>query len=230
MEQKLNLKEIFLREGIILAAIPVVAYYSAYQCNAGYFGVFGAPVDLISVDVTTFVVFGSVLLGISIILYNVLSLLWAVIADLPNKKSWKQFVLSSILFFLILWVLFFFLYDDWRTTSLISSVYLLLFIAFYFAILYKALPRWLLIGILRVSLLTGISRAIGHYQARTQKVYTVITSLGNTFVIRKIGDYFLCSTYDVNSHTFSKSLRLLPIKDNGLDLEYKDIGPLHPLK
>jgi len=230
MEQKLNLKEVLLREGVILAAIPVVAYYSAYQYNAGYFDVFGAPAELISVDITTFVVFGSVLLGISIILYNALSLLWAVITDLPQKKSWKQLVLSSILFFLILWILFFLLYDDWHKTSLISLAFLLSFIAFYFAILYKVFPQWLLVGILCVSLLTGISRGVGHYQARTQKEYAVITSLRNTFVIRKIGDYFLCSTYDGNSHTFSKSLRLLPIKDNGLDLEYKDIGPLHPLK
>lgn len=230
MEQKLNLKEIFSREGIILAAVPVVAYYSGYQYNAGYFHVFGAPIDLISVDLTTFVVFGSVLFGISFILYNTISVLWSAIGDLLKRKPWKQFGVALIAVFAVLWFLFWLLYDDWRPASRISAAFLVFFVFCYFAVLYKVAPQWFLTAILCVGLLTSISRGIGHYQAITQKSYTVITDLPNTFVVRKLGDSLLCSTYDPKTHSFSKALRLLPIGERGLGLEYRNIGPLHVAK
>ena len=69
MEQKVEFKRKLFTESIILAAIPIIAYYSAFQYKVGYFQAFGAPADLISVDIGTFVLFGSAIFGMCSILY-----------------------------------------------------------------------------------------------------------------------------------------------------------------
>ena len=138
MQKKLSFKEVFSREGVVLAAIPIVAYYSGYQYNVGYFKVFGAPLDLISVDLTTFVVFGSYLLALSYIIYNTIYILLSAITNLSIGTSWKKFVSVSISVFIILWLLFWLLYEDWRTASTISGTLLTLIVFFNLPVLKKA--------------------------------------------------------------------------------------------
>jgi hypothetical protein len=232
MEQKFNFKEFFLKESIILVVIPILAYYSAYQYMTGYFNVFGAPHDLISVDLATFIGFGSVIFGLAFIFYNILSITWTSILNL-DQLPWRQFIITLILLLISLGGIFMFLYGDWKKASLVSASFLVLCVLFYISSKFdssKAYPQWLFIMVILGVLLTSFSQGVGQFKARHQTEYTVVTNFKNTFVIYKIGDYFLCSTYDINSHTFSKSFRLLPIKDNGLDLEYKNIGPLHSSK
>lgn len=227
MNQKVDFKKIlFADSSILLAATTILAYYSAFQYKVGYFRVFGVPNDLISVDIGTLVSFGvTILCMLPIFYYFVSSILISRIHTL-TKMPWRQLVLSSIVFFIFLLIIFLYFYNfDWRNASIISSAYLLCYLSFYFS---EPPLKWLCAAILCTGLITSFSQGLGQWHAKTQSKYTVITSLKNTFVICKTGDYFLCSTYDINSHTFAKSFRLLPIKDDGLDLEYRDIGPLHP--
>lgn len=232
MDQKINFKELLLKESIILAAIPIIAYYAAYQYVEGYFNYFGAPPDLISINIATFIGFGSFILGLAFLCYDFASMTWVSIRKL-GQLPWRQFIVALILLLISLGGIFMFLYDDWKKAALISSAFLVLYILFYiseklgFA---KDHPKWLFIIVILASLLTSLSQGAGQFKARHQKEFSVITSLKDTFVIYKTDDNFLCSTYDIKSHTFSKAFRVLPIKDNGLDLEYKEIGPLRPFK
>jgi len=232
MDQKINFKEILLKESIILATIPIVAYYAAYQYMEGYFNYFGAPHDLISVDIATFIGFGSFILGLAFLCYDFSSMIWASLLKL-GRLSWRQFIVTLILLLISLGGIFMFLYDDWKKAALISSAFLVLCILFHvnekFAFA-KDHPKWLFIIVILASILTSFSQGAGQFKARHQKEFTVLTSIKDTFVIYKTGDYFLCSTYDIKAHTFSKAFRVLPIKDNGLNLEYKEVGPLRPMK
>ncbi|MDR3665596.1 MAG: hypothetical protein P4L35_02020 [Ignavibacteriaceae bacterium] len=226
-----EIKKKFFTDNVILAAIPILAYYSAFQYQRSYLRAFGAPEDLISVDIYTLVVFGSAIFGLGIILYNTLSFVWTYGIVNLYKLSWKKSVIVSVGSSIILWLLFFTIYSfDWYTPTIISSSFLLLFVFSYLNSLWKVIPQWLFTALFGVILITSISLGIGQREAKYKSRYTVITSLKNTFVICKTGDYFLCSTYDSSSHTFTKTFRLLPIKDNGLELEYREIGPLQMLK
>jgi hypothetical protein len=68
MDKNGVVKKYFVTDNVVLVAIPIIAYYSAFQYQRGYWQAFGAPEDLISVDLYTFVVFGSAIFGLSIIL------------------------------------------------------------------------------------------------------------------------------------------------------------------
>jgi hypothetical protein len=232
MDQKFNLKDLFFKESIILAAIPVLSYYAAYQYQVGYFDVFDAPRDLISVDFETLILFGSSVLLFFMFIYFIIKFIsW----DMFNlsKMSKLRFVINCFLTSGIVWsLIYFFSVGDWRKASIISFSFLLLYLILFLNNKYInfVFPQWLRLTILCIGLFHLVCHGLGEFQAKTQSYYTVITKLNNTFVIRKTGDYFLTSTYDIKTHTFSKSFRLLPIKGDSLDLEYKYIGPLHSSK
>src|SRR5574341_343888 len=105
MEETLgNLKQIILREGIILAAIPAISYYSAFQYEVGYYRAFGAPENLISVDISTLIAFGTATLGIVFGLSNFVVMLWHSL-DRLTEMSWKQSFIILLKIFLFLYFL-----------------------------------------------------------------------------------------------------------------------------
>ena len=139
----------------------------------------------------------------------------------------RQTFISLLAIFISLWLLLYFQFQSGWLKSSITPAYIVVLLLLYRLGKNKAYPKWLFLLLILVSLLNTICQGIGEHNAKTQRKFTVIESGTNTFVIRKLGDYFLCSTYDANSLTYVKTFRLIPIKDEGLSLKYKDIGPLH---
>jgi len=99
-----TLKKSILTEGVVLATVPIIAYYSAYQYEVGYYRAFGAPENLISVDISTLIAFGSATLGIIFILYNIMDALWHSRLDKLSEMSWRK-TFTSLLVIFILWLL-----------------------------------------------------------------------------------------------------------------------------
>lgn len=223
-----TLKKSILTEGVVLATIPIIAYYSAYQYEVGYYRAFGAPENLISVDISTLIGFGSATLGVIYILYCIMDTLSPSRLDKLSEMSWRETFIYLLMIFILLWALLYLIFQSAWLKSLLAPTYFVLLLFFYrFLGKSKLFPKWILVLLILVLLLDNICQGIVEYKARTQSQFTVIESEPNTFVIRKLGDNFLCSTYDPCSRTYIKHFRLIPIKDEGLSLEYKHIGPLH---
>lgn len=240
MEEISEAKKSILTEGVALAAIPVIAYYCAYQYEVGYFRVFSAPEDLISVDIMTLILFASVFLGMGIIfLYNFLEPLRFVRPDKLLAMPRKHALLGLVLLFFSLWNFSAVLHQFRWLSALVFPVIVVGQLLFAIALewsnrsemkdqkkSYPSYPQWLLVGSLLYTFSTFLCQDIGQHSAETQKRFTIIKGTENTLVIRKVGDHLLCATYDSTSHTFSRSTRLIPM-DKELNLEYRDIGPLH---
>jgi hypothetical protein len=140
-----KIKEKFFTENIILAAIPIIAYFAAYRYEEGYFQSFGAPMDLVSVDLRTFVIFASTLLGMWFILYQYISLIWTIIQAISQPQLVrKKLVLFLVALFLSIWILFYIIYSfDWRTPTLIAFLFLLLIVFANVKSMLKIVPKWL---------------------------------------------------------------------------------------
>ena len=217
-------KGTILTEGVVLATIPIVAYYAAYQYEVGYYRVFGAPENLISVDISTFIALGSATLALFFTLYNISNMFWPSELDKLSEMSWRRTITQLLLIFLGLWALFYLFYQSGWLKSAIPPTFIVVMLFLFRLGMFKAYPKWLFFFFILVVLLGDICQGIGQFNGKTQIKFTVITSEKDTFVIRKLGNYFLCSTYDANSRTFVRNFRLMPIKDEGLSLEYKNIS------
>jgi len=216
----------FLTEGIMLAAVPIIAYYSAYQYEMGYYRAFGAPENLIQVDMSTFIAFGSAILGLIFTLYIFMETFWHWLHDKLLEMSWKKTLISLITIYLLLWLFFDLLYEyRWIKTALLSAGIVLLILLFRIS-KNGVYPKWLFLLVITASLLDLTCQGIGQSSARKQTKFTVLENGNYTFVIRRIGDYFLCSTYNPQTRSFIKTFQILPIQETGLNIEYNEIGPL----
>ena len=97
-----TLKKSILTEGVVLATVPIIAYYSAYQYEVGYYRAFGAPENLISVDISTLIAFGSATLGIIFVLYSIMDALWHSRLDKLSEMSWRKTFTSLLVIFILL--------------------------------------------------------------------------------------------------------------------------------
>lgn len=222
-ELRLN-KITLLTEGTMLAVVPATVYFLAYQYEVGYFSAFGAPEDLVSVDITSIITFGIAAFGIWAILYNILNSLWHTWLINITEMSWKQLLLEAVTLIFMLFLLFYLLYPfSWIRTVIYPALFVFLAIL---AIKWSTFPKWLTAFIFFMVLAISVSHGIGHFTAASRINFTIIRDK-NIFVIRKLGDYLLCSTYDAKSKTFTKTFQIVPFKDD-LNLEYRNIGPLRP--
>ncbi len=228
MNENNGIRSLLSREALLIAVFPIFAYYSVYQYLSGYFGFYGAPQDLISVDISTFVRFGTLIMAFLYLVYSLGSETWSALAEVRDFSK-RRLIVTSISLPILLGVLSYVLVDDWRKSAIFSGV----FLGQYLWLIYTEkrsspdlFPQWLVKFIILFTLLTITCQSFGYYSARIKTRYTVVTGYVDVFVISKSGDYFLCGTYDIEDQTFPKSFRLLPVRDSGLNIEYKRIGPL----
>jgi hypothetical protein len=216
-------KKDFLSEGVMLAVIPAVVYFLAYEYELGYFKAFEAPEDLVSVDLTSILTFSIAAFGLYSILYQVFNSLWYSHLNI-TELSWKHlFFKKALPLFFLLFFLFYLLYPfSWLRTVISPALLILTFIIFIKENVYS---KWFTTFIFIATLSISICQGIGQYSAANKITFTVVKDK-NIFVIRKIGDYLLCTTYEAKSKTFSKTFQTIPLKED-LYLEYKNIGPLH---
>ncbi|UCH12835.1 MAG: hypothetical protein JSW18_02535 [Candidatus Omnitrophota bacterium] len=76
-------KQIRITEGLILALMPVLGYFFAFQYEAGYAWYFGYPKELISISLPQIVTITIILYIITIILLHIIELLQI---DIPKKQ------------------------------------------------------------------------------------------------------------------------------------------------
>jgi hypothetical protein len=224
MEEVPTKKKTFLTEGITIAIVPAIAYFLAYEYELGFFNAFKAPEDLVSVDITSIITFSMGAFLFNSILYQVVTSLWYThhvnLAEMP----WKPLFFKKVLpFFFLLVLVLFSLYPFTWVRTVISPA--LLILSFIILIRTNIYPKWFTTFIFIATLSIIICQGIGQYTAAKKISFTVIKDK-NIFVIRKLGDSLLCSTYDAKLKTFSKSFQVIPLKED-LNLEYKEIGPLH---
>lgn len=221
-----------ISEGITLALLPIVAYFLAYQYKVGYFAFFGVPTELISVDNISLLIIGSAIVGFLPILFQFGDMLIGMTPESLLKLPGKVRLVILFLGFLAMWIVFtMFLNFRWRKAIAVPVGVTLMFLMQYLSARYyrnKAIPdkvfTLLIIAIVGVVLL----RDIGKWNAENQRSFAVLPDQPGSFVIQKMGDHLLLGTYDENSRTALKTFRILPLGNQSVAIEKRDIGPLQP--
>lgn len=100
-------KRNWVTEGIVVAAIPVMAYLLAFGFEYGFYLAYGFPQELISIDLNRVFVAGAIFLGGAVLL---LVPAMAVLALLPSEHPLApaiaqtvSFVLAYLVFLLVYW-------------------------------------------------------------------------------------------------------------------------------
>ena len=222
-----------LSEGITLALSPVIAYFLAYQYEVGYYEFFGVPTELISVGTIDLLAIGSAIAGFLMILFQIGDMLIGMTPErllkLPGKV--RPFVILFLGFLAMLPVFAFFLNFRWREAISVPAGITLMVLVQYLSARYcknRAIPDRLFTLIILAIFGVGLFRAIGKWRAENQRSFVILTDQPGSFVIQKMGDYLLLGTYDENSRATLKTFRILPLSDQPVAIEKRDIGPLQP--
>lgn len=144
---------------------------------------------------------------------------------LPGKV--RPFVIL-FLGFLCMWLVFN-IFLNWRK-AVPAWVTLMLLMQYLSAHYYrnKAIPNKVFTLLILAFVGIMLLRAIGKWGAENQRSFVILTDQPGSFVIRKMGDCLLLGTYDENTRTTLKTFRILPLSDQSIAIEKRDIGPLQP--
>lgn len=246
----------WLTEGLILVAIPALAYYLTFSYERWYCDVFDIPQEFIKLDLTTVLVYAAAILGVWTIVLPVLD----VFADLPTSpavhpNAWGRLVKKYVPFFVFFAAVSYF-YWDVRKFSIFTGLIILamlseILIARLFGDKTKPLAErinpqspLLLPGsglnivkarlgakltgiILTVAVGTLLSGVLGASAALKQEAFLVPSSHPNRVVLRQYGDKLICAAVDFEKRIVIPDFIVLTLgADPNTRFELKPVGPL----
>jgi prepilin signal peptidase PulO-like enzyme (type II secretory pathway) len=249
-------KGIALSEGIILAAVPVVAYLFAFVFEAGYATVFGIPIQFITLGLTNVFVVGGSLLLVTLILLIIADLATMVLRQSENPIYRRLSTLAPLLFasfgLLLLEV-----GTPLRSAliGLLVGWLLIIFFQFVFPILSQrgesTYHNKLLAQELHDARMGGLFSSIarrygGVYQliyflaialfvtyyagqadAFRERTFLVTESVPECVVLRIYGDEMVCAPFDRSTRKVEPRFTLLRLSANPIpSLRREQVGPL----
>lgn len=197
-------------------------------CEGGYFSFFGVPTELITVDISTLLVIGSTIVCFLTILFPFGDMLIGMTPEklLRLKGKVRPFIIL-LLGFLAMWLVFaYFLNFRWRKAIVVPAwVTLSLLIQHLSAYYCKNRAITDKVFTLFVIAITGVVlfRAIGKWNAESQRSFAVLPDKPGSFVIQKMGDSLLLGKHDEKSKTTFKTFQILPFSGQSIAIEKRDI-------
>lgn len=150
---------------------------------------------------------------------------------LKLKGKIRPFVIL-FLYFLAMWLVFtIFSNFRWRKAIAVPVWATLAFLIQYLSARYcknRAIPDMVFTLFVIAIVGVGLFRTIGKWSTENQCSFAVLPDHPGSFVIQKMGDCLLLGTYDENSRTTFKTFRILPLSEQPIAIEKRDIGPLQP--
>jgi hypothetical protein len=96
-----------------------------------------------------------------------------------------------------------------------------------FGVLYKRLDAGAVNYAVYALVALGLAHGFGYREARTQEDFLVNGTL-NCALVGTFGDSLICSDFDRKSQKIINHLRLIPMRESGIELQLQRIGPLVP--
>lgn len=246
----------WVSEGLIIAAIPVVAYMITFSYETGFAGFFGIPREFIALNFTSVFIVAGALLGVLFFLF-----LWTETFFLfPSKGILYRTSLRLLPLFLLLPVLFILYGNYWRKWIGPAIIMLIFALIAYGAPLItqrdvKGYSKKLeaeeekdrqdrvetpfdqairLLGgknamtlIMILWLLLVISNNAGDAAALKQEEFLVANTSPEMVVLRIYGDHLICAPFDRATKEVQRSFIVLKVADDPqLMLRLEKVGPL----
>lgn len=125
-----------ISEGMIIALSSVVAYLLAFYYEKGYASVFKIPTSLISINLTSVLIFGAVLINIIIFVLPYANLLLMLTVHRVNPVIQRAINLIIILFLIVMVQIYFFGFSNWKNWSYLLVILVVsLFFQFVFPLI-----------------------------------------------------------------------------------------------
>lgn len=249
----LNYRWVAEKFGVLIA--PAIAYYLVFTYESAYCRSFGIPPAFIHPDLTTVLIYTSVVLGLG---FTLALLVDAWIDSLRIPEAAQPFQHAGRLYapFFFLLLLAVTLYGThWRKwvfwAGLITSGTIADFVTAFFVdkqkpflarlggpasfltgpgtvwdIARKRLDLEMFVFFIAIYFARVISAALGEAEALNQKTFLVASGYPDSVLVRVYGDKLICAFIDLERKRPLKNFYIANSGDAGLHFEARDIGPL----
>jgi hypothetical protein len=237
-------------EGLVVAAVPAVAYLVAYVYEVGFAMRFGIPLDFIRVSLTRVLAIASALLGYGVAMLAMSEYMAALYRWMEDRWSIIFLVAGFVTVFLMSYVVM----DKRLSEALVS---LMIVIIIYLSVLmFTSLPQNPQSGLLKKVIAPSIIKLPNGSRIPRLKLYILVALLilfpsaswlegldraqGLTsflvtprspemVVLRTYGDEMICAPFDRDTREVYQSFVVLKVGDDpNLMLHYEEVGPLRP--
>lgn len=247
-----NIRSI-ISEGLVIAALPVLAYLLTFCYELGYTSEFNIPIHLITPNITTiFIAAGSILFVVvlAFIFVNLIYTLFQKDGSLPRRLvkyaplivmlyiyinlfglNWEEYIFIIILlvFFLALEFLLPLIgqrkVKGYKNKLAAQDEFDSKLVTLYGKV-FRLTGRTMAYIILYVIMLAQISLAAGRSEAYKQTEYLVIDKQCEQVALRIYGDIIIAAPVDVRNRTVENKFYIYNINNYDLVLQLEDIGPL----
>lgn len=252
-EQERTILGFKLPEGLLVLAIPALAYIYAFSHERGFTRYFNLPSNVIIIDTTSLLLFGLyVIIALPLILTLVnLSVNMHLLPYVSKIHSGRGLVGGSGLVGIALLIAGTYLQFQYSFIISAAGVTLLLFhlvalggAIYDFADIHRldrisdllTLPdlgyerrlfTYYLLFLL--STLWIISLFVGRVQAQAQSQFLVTNTNPEMVVLRKYGDNLICATFDRTTKEVYPNFSIIDAKRPDLMLSLENVGPLEPV-
>ncbi|MCS1351731.1 hypothetical protein [Mechercharimyces sp. CAU 1602] len=212
-----------LSDGLILAGITGLGYFSAYLSDLAYKSYFGIPSMFIDIGINT------VILSISILVICFLILIIAIDSPFMQKYGRHLFpflLITAIGILLATKMNFTF---SWAKFPFILGVYLTYLFAAWFLFMLVYSRRLKAAMITFALIVVSISYSSGSIIAQNQQEYLVTLSPSPHVVIAYYGDSLILAPINLDSGEISNSYKFIDQKaafDEALSFTSMEVGPL----
>jgi len=249
-------RNLWVSQGIVVAAVPLIGYAMAFLYEVGFCGEFGIPLEFISVNLTTvFIAVGTLLLVVAIIFY-VISLLMMI----PEPKHpvirwqlslfyvvlvmnlavaiifwglWYELIMVAFLFaFFVFWIFV----SPWITQkegAYIKRVEAQRKVDSQAKTIIDYVIRYIGWGnsfvIFLVLFFVALSYIAGISHAKKQTEFLIPSTYPNSVVLRVYGDNMICAPFNAENKEVQRDFFIIKMGDDSrLILKPEGIGPLTP--
>lgn len=226
----------WLTEGVLIASVPIAAYFAAYRFELGYFTTFGIPAELITIDVGTFLEVGAAAYALLAALGS--TFMFLVIELLPSSKPrparrpWNKPSLRAYCVFSALFIAGLTLHG---TTNLLRAIILPVpAIALYFTLRFAARdvesPPWKIHAAFWMQLTLFVSvllcTDLGRSKATNRKVFPVVAAEPTKVILRRSGETIIVCEYDPGTKVLGAKFEVRSFPNESITVELRSIGPL----
>lgn len=246
----------WLAEKFGLFITPAIAYYLVFTYESAYCRLFGIPAGFIHPDLTTILIYTSVVVGAGFLLVMLIDA-WIDLLRAPPAIHPAQHLIRLYLpFFLLLLLLFSVYGSHWRKwlwlalplavgtagdffiallgdkqkpylTRLQGPAALMSGPGTVWDIARKRLDLELVTFLIAMYFARLISSSLGEAEALNQRVFLVPSAHPDSVLVRAYGDKILCAEVDPKTKKLMKQLFILTAgSDEALHFDTKEIGPL----
>jgi len=226
-------RNLWVSQGIVVAAVPLIGYAMAFLYEVGFCGEFGIPLEFISVNLTTvFIAVGTLLLVVAISLFYVVLVMNLAVAII-FWGLWYELIMVAFLFaFFVFWIFV----SPWITQkegAYIKRVEAQRKVDSQAKTIIDYVIRYIGWGnsfvIFLVLFFVALSYIAGISHAKKQTEFLIPSTYPNSVVLRVYGDNMICAPFNAENKEVQRDFFIIKMGDDSrLILKPEGIGPLTP--